>query len=168
MEPSGELANTVWFVGVIAALVVLFAAGLRLPVPPIGPSRWLVRGAIVGAAVGAIVLANMALYRHDGHLDVTHEKAFTPSPEAQQIVRGLRQTVALSYFYQTQDPAGRATRALLNLWARLNPALRVETIDTDQNPAARTVSWKRAIFSAQNRTSSGASETELNALTVMA
>ena len=40
--------------------------------------------------------------------------------------------------------------------------------DTAQDPSARTASWKRAIFSAQNSTSGGSSETEVNALTVMA
>jgi len=41
-------------------------------------------------------------------------------------------------------------------------------MDTAQEPAARTASWNRAIFSAQNSTSGGSSETEANALTVMA
>src|SRR5262249_23680031 len=41
-------------------------------------------------------------------------------------------------------------------------------MDTAQAPAASTASWKRAIFSAQNSTSGGSSETEANALTVMA
>src|SRR5205823_5737382 len=68
-----------WFVGVVVALVVLFAAGIRLHIPPAGPARWLARGAIVGGAVAITILANMALYRHDAQLDVTREKAFTPS-----------------------------------------------------------------------------------------
>jgi hypothetical protein len=41
-------------------------------------------------------------------------------------------------------------------------------MDTAQDPSASTASWKRAIFSAQNSTSGGSSETEVNALTVMA
>ena len=40
--------------------------------------------------------------------------------------------------------------------------------DTAQVPAASTASWKRAIFSAQNSTSSGSSDTEVKALTVIA
>jgi len=36
------------------------------------------------------------------------------------------------------------------------------------DPTARTESWKRAIFSAQNSTSGGSSDTEVNALTVIA
>jgi hypothetical protein len=41
-------------------------------------------------------------------------------------------------------------------------------IDTAQDSSARTASWNRAIFSAQNSTSGGSSETEVKALTVMA
>jgi hypothetical protein len=41
-------------------------------------------------------------------------------------------------------------------------------MDTPQAPAARTASWKRAIFSAQNSTSGGSSDTDANALTVIA
>jgi hypothetical protein len=41
-------------------------------------------------------------------------------------------------------------------------------MDTAQAPAASTASWKRAIFSAQNSTSGGSSETDANALTVIA
>jgi hypothetical protein len=41
-------------------------------------------------------------------------------------------------------------------------------IDTAQDPAARTASWKRATFSAQNSTRGGSSDTEENALTVIA
>jgi hypothetical protein len=41
-------------------------------------------------------------------------------------------------------------------------------MDTAHDPAARTASWKGAIFSAQNSTSGGSSDTDMNVLTVMA
>jgi hypothetical protein len=41
-------------------------------------------------------------------------------------------------------------------------------MDTAHDSASRTASWKRAIFSAQNSTSGGSSDTDVNALTVMA
>ncbi len=134
-ETFGDLAAALWFPGVIVALAVLFAAGLRLPIPPPGFRRWLAHGAIIGGATGVTILANMALYSHDAQLDVTREQAFTPSLEAREIVRGLRQPVDLTYFYQKQDPAARGVKAMLDLLGRLNPNLRVETVDTDQNPA---------------------------------
>jgi ABC-type uncharacterized transport system len=134
-EMFGDFAAALWFPAVVGALAILFAAGLRLPVPAPGPKRWLARGAIVGGAIGATVLANMALYRHDAQLDVTRERAFTPSPEAREIARGLQQPVDVTYFYQKQDPAAVAAKTMLELLGRLNPNLRVETVDTDMNPA---------------------------------
>src|SRR5262249_41887415 len=135
IEMFGDVAAGLWFLGVVAALAMLFAAGLQLRVPAPGWRRWLTRAAIVGGAICVTVLANMALYRHDAQLDVTRQQAFTPSPEARAIARGLQQPVDVTYFYQKQDPAARGTKTVLELLARLNPKLRVETVDVDQNPA---------------------------------
>jgi ABC-type uncharacterized transport system involved in gliding motility auxiliary subunit len=77
----------------------------------------------------------MALYRHDLQFDLTRERAFTPSAEAQEIVRGLNQPVQLTYFYQKQDPAGRGAATIVQLLSRLNPRLEVNTVDSDQHPA---------------------------------
>jgi hypothetical protein len=93
------------------------------------------RSVLVGAAVAITVLANIALYRHDLHLDVTREHAFTPSREAQEIVRGLNQPVQLTYFYQKPDPAGRGAATIVQLLGRLNPRLEVDAVDSDQHPA---------------------------------
>jgi hypothetical protein len=134
-EVFGDPVAALWFAGVIAALVLLFALGVRLPIPPAGWRRRLSRSAVVGGAVGITILANMALYRHDSHVDMTRSAAFTPSAEAQRVVRDLKQPLDLAYFYQKQDPAARSLLTTLNLLARLNPMLRLETVDTDQNPA---------------------------------
>ncbi|MBV8778012.1 MAG: GldG family protein [Alphaproteobacteria bacterium] len=135
MAGLGDSAGALWFCGVVAALLVLFATGLRLRTPASGLARWLARGGIVGAAAAAAVLANVALYRHDLQFDLTRERAFTPSGEAQEIVRGLSQPVQLTFFYQKQDPAGRGAAAIVQLLARLNPYLEVEAVDSDQHPA---------------------------------
>jgi ABC-type uncharacterized transport system len=135
MVGFGDAAGALWFGSVLAALLVLFAAGLRIRTPAAGPLRWLVRGAVVAGAIALTILANMALYRHDLQFDLTRQQAFTPSAEAQQIVRGLTQPVQLTYFYQKQDPAGRGAAAITRLLARLNPQLQVDTVDTDQHPA---------------------------------
>lgn len=135
MSGLGDGAGALWFLGVVAALLVLFAAGLRVPIPAMGPARWLARVGVIAAAVAVAILANMALYRHDLQFDLTREQAFTPSAEAQQIVRQLKQPVQLTYFYQKQDPAGRGAATMVQLLARLNPDLAVDTVDTDQHPA---------------------------------
>lgn len=135
MGGFGDAAGAFWFAAVVVALPVLFAAGLRVPPATAAWLRWLLRGTLVIAALAVTVFANMALYRHDLQFDLTRERAFTPSAEAQEIVRSLRQPVQLTYFYQKQDPAGRGAAAIVQLLGRLNPMLQVETVDTDQHPA---------------------------------
>jgi hypothetical protein len=134
MAPA-EASGVLWFGGVIVGLLVLFAAGLRVPTPSSGAARRVALGAIIGGAGAITLFANMAVYRHDAQLDLTREQAFTPSVEAQRIVRQLQQPVQVSFFYQKQDPAGRDVATRLRLLARLNPRLEVETIDSDQQPA---------------------------------
>ena len=74
--------SALWSVGCLAAFLVLFAAALRLRVYGAGWRRWVLRLGLVAGALAATLAANVAVYRHDAHLDFTHEKAFTPSPEA--------------------------------------------------------------------------------------
>ena len=134
-EGFADSAGALWFAGIVVALLMLFALGSRLPVPLSGVQRWLARTAIIAAAIAVCILANMALYRHDAQLDVTREQAFTPSGDAQDIVRQLAQPVNLTFFYQKQDPAGRNAAAMIGFLGRLNPKLTVEAIDIDQHPA---------------------------------
>ena len=130
----GDLGNLAWFVVVIAALVLLFAAGARLPVARAGWRRWLARGGVAVGAATFVLLANLALYRHDVHFDVTRSHAFTPSPEAQRVIGGLNADVELTYFYQKQNPAGRAAKRMVEMMGRSNPRLHVRTVDPDQQP----------------------------------
>ena len=133
MSP-GDLGNLAWFAVVMAALVLLFGAGVRLPVARAGWRRRLARGGLVVAAALLVLAANIALYRHDVHFDVTRSHAFTPSPEAQRVIRGLHTDVELTYFYQKQNPAGRAAKRMVELMGRTNPRLHVRTVDPDQQP----------------------------------
>lgn len=135
---SGEESDwlgALWFVASVAALLVLFAAALRLRVYGAGWRRWTLRAAVVAAAAAATLAANVAVYRHDAHLDLTRERAFTPSREASDIVRSLQEPVQVVYFYQKDNVAGRATVTMLELLGRLNPKLSVEVVDIDRNPA---------------------------------
>lgn len=135
---SGEESDwlgALWFAACLAALLVLFVAALRVRVYGAGWRRWVLRLAVVGGAFAATLAANVAVYRHDAHLDVTREGAFTPSLEAADIVRGLQEPVEIFYFYQKDDPGGRAAVTMLELLGHLNPRLSVETIDIDRNPA---------------------------------
>jgi hypothetical protein len=135
---SGEESDwlgALWFVATVAALVVLFAAALRVRVYGSGWRRWALRFGLIGGALAATLAANVAIYRHDAHLDVTRERAFTPSREAEDVVRSLQEPVDIVYFYQKDNPAGRSAVTMLELMGRLNPKLTVETVDIDRNPA---------------------------------
>jgi ABC-type uncharacterized transport system involved in gliding motility auxiliary subunit len=123
------------FACTLAALAALFAAGLRVPLPRAGARRRLASAALTLAPLASALAANVALYKRDAHFDLTHEKAFTPSEEAMRVVSELDQDVDLVYFYQKQNPAGRAAKTVVELMGRLNPRLHVRTVDPDQSPA---------------------------------
>jgi hypothetical protein len=128
--------NTIWFAGWLIALTVLFVLGLRLPLQP-----RLRRLAAVGYVVGIVaatlalaVLANVALVLHDAHFDLTREGVFTPSRQAEDVVDRLHRDVSLTYFYQSQDQAGRRAKDMVEVLGRRNPHLHVRTIDPDKQP----------------------------------
>lgn len=131
---SSDVVNLTWFGVVMAALLVLFVAGARLPVARAGWRRRMARAGVVAGAGLLVLLANMALYRHDVHVDVTRSQAFTPSPEAQRVIQGLTTDVELIYFYQKQNPAGRAAKRMVEIMGRTSPRLHVRTVDPDQQP----------------------------------
>jgi hypothetical protein len=132
---TAPLINLWWFVVVMAALIVLFAAGLHLPRPPVGWRGVLQRVLLVAAAAAVVVLANVALFRHDLHFDVTPARVFTPSAETLRVVQGLTADVGVTYFYQKQDAAGRAAKTMVEILGRTSPHVRVRTVDPDQYPS---------------------------------
>lgn len=117
----------------LLALATLFAAALRIPVLS-GARRIALRWALIAAALAATLAANVALYKHDAHFDLTREQAFTPAPETLSVLRSLDRDVELVYFYQQQNPAGIAAKAMVELLGRTTPRLRVQTVDPDSNP----------------------------------
>ena len=150
LEPLQSLdwINLGWFAGVLFALALLFVAGLKVPVRLAFASRIASAALVATAAAAVTILANVALFRHDAHLDLTHEKAFTPSAEAQEVVRRLSEPIDLVYFYQKQNQAARALGAMLRQLERQNAHLRVQLIDADQNPALASSQGVRTYNSA--------------------
>jgi hypothetical protein len=134
---SLELTKLLWFAGWCTALLVLFVLGIRLPLQP-RLSRLagiaLTVGSVV-AAIGLVILANVALVLHDVHFDLTRERVFTPSRQALEVVDRLAQDVQLTYFYQAQDPNGKRLRDLVTVLGRRNPRLHVRTVDPDKQPS---------------------------------
>ena len=134
LEP--DVANMFLFGAWLAALLCLFLVGLLLPLQ----SRFrrvqalvYTWGIVLGAA-GVTFLANLALFGHDVHLDLTREKLFTPSTQAEAVVRGLTDDVTLTYFYQARDPNGRRIKDLLETLGRHSGYLHVRTVDPDKQP----------------------------------
>jgi hypothetical protein len=129
-------SSLLWFLGWLAALALLAAVGLRLPLQLRVSRPWAVAysAGVVLAAVAATVLANAALGGHDAHVDLTRERTFTPAPDAVAVVRSLDQDVSVTYFYHAADANGRRARALLEILGRESPRLRVRTVDPDRQP----------------------------------
>jgi hypothetical protein len=131
-----EIVNTIWFLGWLVALAVLFVLGLRLPLQPSlrrVPALGYVAGIVV-ATLGVVALANVALVLHDAHFDLTREAVFTPSKQAENVVDRLSQDVTLTYFYQAQDQQGRRAKDMVEVLGRRNPRLHVRTVDPDKQP----------------------------------
>ena len=125
-----------WIGGWVIAVLVLFAAALRLPLQTrlAGWRGWSYLAGAVLAGIGAAVLANVALTLHDVHFDLTREKVYTPSAAAMRAIDELTREVTITYFYRSQDPQGRRARDLLAIMARRNPLLKVVAVDPDRDP----------------------------------
>lgn len=131
-----DLVNTFLFAGWLAALLVLFWLGTRLPLqsrPPRLRALAFAWGTVL-AALGGAFLANVALFGHDAYFDLTRERRFTPSPEAEAVVRSLARDVKLTYFYHAQDQSGRRAKQMVEVLARHSPLLHVRTVDPDKQP----------------------------------
>jgi hypothetical protein len=154
-EHSLDLGNLLWFAGWLVAVGALLVAGLAIPLQTRSRRGWMFAGAVVAAAVAVTVVANVALVLHDNHIDLTREKVFTPSGQAMRVVDNLQQEVKLTYFYRSQDPAGRRTKDILEIMGRRNPLLKVTAVDPDKEPTlAQTAGirlYNAAMLEAQGR-----------------
>ena len=152
-----DVVNSLWFAGWLVAMLVLFGLGARLPLQPRlrRPGAVLYTLGVITAVVAIAALANVALALHDVHFDLTRERVFTPSRQAESVVDALDRPVKLTYFYQAQDPAGKRARDMVQVLGRRNPLLRVRTIDPDKQPTvAETFGiriYNAAVFEADGR-----------------
>src|SRR5262245_18405348 len=99
-ERALELAQLLWFDGWFLAVVVLFAAGVRLPLAPPLSGVWARLYAVgcVAAGVGVLVLSKGTIVLNDTHMDLTREKIYTPSADALAVVDELKSPVRITYF----------------------------------------------------------------------
>jgi hypothetical protein len=135
-EHELQLGQILWFIGWLAVVTILFVAALRLPIDTrlSGAMKWLYGAACVAAGLGVWVLANAALVLNDTHIDLTREKVYTPSASAMTVVDELKSPARITYFYRSQDPAGRRANGILQVMARRNSNLTVVSVDPDKQP----------------------------------
>ncbi len=135
-EHAVELTALAWGAGWLAAVLILFVAGARLPLATgLGAiASKLYAVGCVAAGLGVWVLANVALHLNDTHIDLTREKVYTPSATAMAVVDELRTPVSITYFYRSEDPIGQRARNILEVMGRRNPMLSVLTVDPDKQP----------------------------------
>jgi gliding motility-associatede transport system auxiliary component len=130
-------SNILFFAAWCAAVLLLFVFGLRLP-PRISGSRFRAMLFNIALAAGAVViacLANVAIFRHDVFLDLSHEAANTPPPQLESVLDGLRTDVSLLYFYNHSDANARKAKDLLTVASRQSRHFQFQAIDLDKEPA---------------------------------
>src|SRR4051794_33404163 len=74
------VSNSLLFVACFLVLLALFALATRLPLRGSGSrwSAWVTNASVVLGAAAIVIGANVALYRHDVHFDVSREGRNTP------------------------------------------------------------------------------------------
>ena len=154
----GEAAsNSLLFVAWCCILLTLFVMAIRLPLRGrrSRAAALLANALIASVAIAVVIAANIALYRHDVHFDVTREGRNTPPRQLADVVNELRVPLALTYFYNAGDPNALAVRDLVEVAARNHPLFAFRAIDLDKEPGlARDIgvhSYNTAVLQAADR-----------------
>jgi hypothetical protein len=130
------ISNGLLFVAWSLTLLTLFVLAIRLPLRGSGSrvSAWVASALIASAAVAVVIAANVALYRHDVHFDVTREGGNTPPRQLTDAIGHLHAPLSLTYFYNAGDANALAVRDLVTIAARDQPFLAFRAIDLDKEP----------------------------------
>jgi len=131
-----EISNGLLFVAWSLTLLTLFVLAIRLPLRGSGArlSTWVASALIASAAVAVVIAANVALYRHDVHFDVSREGRNTPPRQLTDAIDHLHAPLSLTYFYNAGDANALAVRDLITIAARNQPFLAFHPIDLDKEP----------------------------------
>ena len=139
-------SNLLFFGSWCAAMLMLFALGLQLPLRIAGSRAraMLYNAALAIGAIVVVCLANVAMFRHDVYLDATREAANTPPPQFESVLDGLSSDVSLTYFYNHSDRNAIDAKDLLTVAARQNPHFHFFAVDIDKEPAKARAFGARA------------------------
>jgi hypothetical protein len=155
---TDDTANSLLFAAWTLALLALFRLALRLPLRGSGSrlSAWLTTALVAAAAIAIVVAANVALFRHDVHFDVSREGRNTPPAQFMTVVSNLHAPLSLTYFYNAGDPNALAAKELITIAAHGHPLFAFRAIDLDKEPGlARDVgvrAYNTAVLQAGGRT----------------
>ena len=102
-----------------------------------------------------MIAANVALFRHDVHFDVSREGRNTPPAQFTTVVGNLHAPLSLTYFYNAGDPNALAAKDLIAIAAHGHPLFAFRAIDLDKEPGlARDVgvrAYNTAVLQAGDR-----------------
>ena len=152
-----DTANSLLFAAWSVALLALFALALRLPLRGSGSrlSAWISTILVTGAAIAIVVAANVALFRHDVHFDVSREGRNTPPSQLTTVIDNLRAPLSLTYFYNAGDVNALAAKELIAIAAHGHPLFAFRAIDLDKEPGlARDIgvrAYNTAVLQAGDR-----------------
>jgi ABC-2 type transport system permease protein len=152
-----DTANGLLFAAWTLALLALFALALRLPLRGSGSrlSAWITTVLVTAAAVAIVIAANVALFRHDVHYDVSREGRNTPPSQLTTVIDNLRTPLSLTYFYNAGDVNALSAKDLISIAARGHPQFSFHAIDLDKEPGlARDIgvrAYNTAVLQAGDR-----------------
>jgi hypothetical protein len=133
---TADTANSLLFAAWTLSLLALFMLALRLPLRGTGSrlSAWLTTAFVVGLATAIVVAANVALFRHDVHFDVSREARNTPPAQLTTVVANLHAPLSLTYFYNAGDPHALEMKELIAIAAHGHSLFAFRAIDLDKEP----------------------------------
>lgn len=131
-----RISNILLFAAWLLVMLTLFALAVRLPLRGRGSrsTAFAANALIVCGAIGVVIAANVALYRHDVHFDATREGLNTPPQQLTDLIDNLHSPLSLTYFYNASDSNAIATRDMIETAARNHPLLAFRAIDLDKEP----------------------------------
>src|SRR5271168_2557470 len=154
---SEDTANSFLFAAWLIVLLTLFVLALRLPLRGRGSrlSAAISAVLITASAVAVVVAANVALFRHDVHFDVSREGRNTPPAQLTEVIDHLQGPLSLTYFFNASDGNALAAKELIGIAARGHPLFAFRAIDLDKEPGlARDVgvrAYNSAVLEAGGR-----------------
>jgi len=89
--------------------------------------------------LGVLGIFNFLGFKHQLRADLSSSHNFTLAPQSVNVVKGLKQEVKITGFFQENSPARTEFKDLIESYHYYNPKIRYELVDPDKNPgAART------------------------------